>query len=258
MNQGVVLIKPHANNPEFLHECLAHLKEAGVYVINGFGKQCTKDMADTHYKNIAQYSREIPEKSSFVSMVQYMKDRPSLSAEEMCILWRNGIQLTVDKDYYVSKIGDTWVSNGFYAFMQEDFDNRDATVLVVKFNFPFLKFKDDVIGCTNAAKAPKTSLRGMYYAKYCTPATDLSRNGVHASASALEGFRDCVFWGGIDKRETLLWKTVKNVLFLEQYLYCHEFKPEKAKRMDNLYGDMETDQIKNVLNKMFIYGFENP
>lgn len=244
MNQGIVLIKPHAYSDEFLQECLAHLKEAGVYVVNGFPLTCTTQMADKHYKSLEQYSREIPKNSSFVSMEQYRKDHPDLSAAELCARWRQGMQLAVDKDYYVSKIGDDWVSNGFYAFMREDFDNRKAFVLVVSFSFPFSRFKKEVIGCTNAAKAPTTTLRGLYYAKYCTPSTDLCRNGVHASADALEGFRDCMIWANIPKESTMLYKKMRYKPFLERYL-----RLDSTKEIDEVYGGMDIEELIESVEK---------
>jgi len=93
--------------------------------------------------------------------------------------------------------------NAFFMSMRSKFTAEKAAIhyFVVEFDpaaVPWSKFRGEVLGPTDPAKAPEGSLRGIImkdYEKLGLPgAPNVTDNGVHASASPFEGLAERMNW----------------------------------------------------------------
>jgi nucleoside diphosphate kinase len=203
MNQAVVLVKPHANLPEFVED-VEDVLEANTLIEKRFKIKTTKEQADKHYRAISDRALNGIHGSSILSAVEYLEKFPG--EEELARKWRQAEQVTVEKNYYIAKVGDHWVANGFYPLMQKDFDNRQATVFVVRFDYAYESFKKEIIGSTDSSKAPFGSIRQIFHKHHREKDSDLSFNGVHASCGAIEGVKDLALWAGVHFTDTALYE----------------------------------------------------
>ena len=98
--------------------------------------------------------------------------------------------------FYCGKVEDIYVFNGFFMEMRAAFVAPGASIhyYVVEFepaDCKWAAFRGDVLGPTDPADAPETSLRGMIYRDWkqlgLKSKPFVGENGVHASASPLEG-----------------------------------------------------------------------
>jgi len=93
--------------------------------------------------------------------------------------------------------------NAFFMSMRGKFTAADASLhyYVVQFDpakLAWADFRGQVLGPTDPAKAPETSLRGMLMAKWeelgLAAPPNTTDNGVHASASPFEGLAERMNW----------------------------------------------------------------
>lgn len=101
--------------------------------------------------------------------------------------------------------GETYIINGFYPYVREMFTAPGASVRCYMISWPEKKlswkaFLTNVIGCTNPANAPETSVRGYIFhhwraLKLSFP-LDVTSNGVHASAGPVEAMVERHLWFG--------------------------------------------------------------
>jgi len=119
--------------------------------------------------------------------------------------------------FYCAYVGDAsegalggkepvYVLNAFFMTMRSKFTDASATIhyYVVEFDpkvLTWADFRGKVLGPTDPAAAPPTSLRGMLHADWSklglAAAPNTSDNGVHASASPFEGLAERMNWLGV-------------------------------------------------------------
>jgi nucleoside diphosphate kinase len=112
--------------------------------------------------------------------------------------------------FYCGKIespdkGTWYVFNGFFMEMRNKFVAPGAAIYYFyvewdPLDLSWSDFRNQVLGPTDPAKAPKDSLRGMLYENWqeygLSSAPNTGDNGVHASASPFEGLAERMNWLG--------------------------------------------------------------
>ena len=234
MNSAFVFIKPHANTRAVQDLVVAKLTSKRVKILaegDIAAAKIDKDkLIDQHYYAIASKATllkpeqlPVPEakfEAKFgISWKQALADGLAYNAIDACA------KLGVDADgldakwqaakasgdmekfgggFYGAKLGDgIFVFNGFFMTMRSAFVAPGASIhyYVVEWDPEDLKwseFRGDLLGPTDPAAAPPASLRGEIYAEWKAlglpnePFT--GENGVHASASPLEGLAERANW----------------------------------------------------------------
>ncbi|KAL7563468.1 hypothetical protein ACA910_004653 [Epithemia clementina (nom. ined.)] len=107
----------------------------------------------------------------------------------------------------VNKKQDIYVMNGFYMAMRAAYCNPGEKIVWYTVSWPsdalsWQDFRAQVLGSTNPAQAPKHSIRRQILDRYkelgLPGQPNTGDNGVHASASPLEGLAERVNWLGAD------------------------------------------------------------
>ena len=105
--------------------------------------------------------------------------------------------------FYCALVEDVYVFNGFFMTMRSGFVKPGVSIhyYVVEFeakDLSWADFRGAVLGPTDPADAPKDSLRGRILAEYEALGIEnkpfTGENGVHASASPLEGLAERMNW----------------------------------------------------------------
>lgn len=113
--------------------------------------------------------------------------------------------------------GGAYILNGFYPMIKKVFTEPGRYTHCWSISWPesslsWKSFREDVIGCTNPAKAKPTSLRGMLYSQWraleVDAAPDTTLNGIHASAGPIEGMVERHLWFGIPYEQDVLTQQV--------------------------------------------------
>ena len=234
MNSAFVFIKPHANTRAVQDLVVAKLTSKRVKILaegDIAAAKIDKDkLIDQHYYAIASKATllkpeqlPVPEakfEAKFgIPWKQALADGLVYNAIDACA------KLGVDADgldakwqdakaagdmekfgggFYGAKLGDgIFVFNGFFMTMRAAFVAPGASIhyYVVEWDPNDLKwseFRGDLLGPTDPEVAPLASLRGEIYAEWKAlglpnePFT--GENGVHASASPLEGLAERANW----------------------------------------------------------------
>ena len=133
----------------------------------------------------------------------------SCTADELNAKWakakKDDHMIKFGGGFYCALVEDIYVFNGFFMSMRSGFVAPGVSIyyFVVEWDAKDLSwesFRGDVLGPTDPATAPTTSLRGMILRDYKSlgianePFT--GENGVHASASPLEGLAERANWLG--------------------------------------------------------------
>ena len=118
-----------------------------------------------------------------------------ISTEDLDDKWRvnsqNMIKLAPSLYLTFLKEEDLFVINGFYNAMREKYIRKDAKIhyFVVLFHshqMSWSRFREQIIGATNPARAHPSSLRGMFYNRWESFGfpfqPNIADNGVHGSA----------------------------------------------------------------------------
>ena len=234
MNSAFVFIKPHANTRAVQDLVVAKLTSKRVKILSEgdiAASKIDKDkLIDQHYYAIASKATllkpdqlPVPEdkfEAKFgIAWKQALADKLVYNAIDACA------HLGVDADgldakwqaakqagnmekfgggFYGAKLeGGIFVFNGFFMTMRSAFVAPGASIhyYVVEWDPKDLKwseFRGDLLGPTDPAQAPLASLRGEIFAEWKAlglpnePFT--GENGVHASASPLEGLAERANW----------------------------------------------------------------
>jgi hypothetical protein len=105
--------------------------------------------------------------------------------------------------FYIGKLGDIFVLNGFFMSMRAKFVAPGSSIYyyVVEWDqaaLPWKDFRANVLGPTDPADAPADSLRGKILADWhalgLAAKPNVGDNGVHASASPFEGLAERANW----------------------------------------------------------------
>ena len=118
-----------------------------------------------------------------------------------------GTMIKFGGGFYCALVEDVYVFNGFFMTMRSGFVKPGVSIhyYVVEFDekdLTWSDFRGAVLGPTDPADAPEDSLRGRILAEYQALGIEskpfTGENGVHASASPLEGLAERMNWLGAD------------------------------------------------------------
>ena len=195
-----------------------------------------KSLIDQHYYAIASKAtltkpKDLPvpedkfEAKFGIAWSEALAENLVFNAKDACAHWGVGAdelnakwQLAKDAGhmvkfgggFYCALVEDIYVFNGFFMTMRSGFVAPGASVhyFCVEWDrddLSWADFRGKVLGPTDPATAPRDSLRGMIHETYRSlgiahePFT--GENGVHASASPLEGLAERANWLGADVAE---------------------------------------------------------
>jgi len=238
-----VLIKPHASsNARFREEVEGALRASGLTVVRAgeyTGKQLHEaGTVDAHYgtlrvgplalerdlpaESLAKFEatfgvawRKAADEGKLVNLQRAIQVRLIKDLDAFASAWRSGTTLKLAPGTYVGAVDGLLVVNGFYGNMRNKFlepDARTAYYLVrwEEEALPWARFRAEVVGATDPAKADPRSLRAKLLASWrewgMAVEPNSTFNGVHASASALEGSREINIWTPLATAETSLYR----------------------------------------------------
>jgi len=124
--------------------------------------------------------------------------------------------------------------NAFFMNMRSKFTAPDAAIhyYVVEFDpatLPWATFRGEVLGPTDPAKAPASSLRGLLFAGWegmgLKTVPNVTDNGVHASASPFEGLAERMNWLQRPLKEDALGKQLLELGIAESTLAAWTVDP---------------------------------
>lgn len=232
-NSAFVFVKPAANT-EATQALVKHVFSDNKISIKsegsiGGGTIDAKKLIDQHYYAIASKAtltkpKDLPVPADKflakfgVEWQQALDDDLVFNAADACTKFETDADGLNDKwqaakdagtmvkfggGFYCAKVEDIYVFNGFFMTMRAGFVMPDVSIhyFVVEFDEADLsweKFRGEILGPTDPADAPAGSLRGKILAQYqelgiaSKPFT--GENGVHASASPLEGLAERMNW----------------------------------------------------------------
>lgn len=232
-NSAFVFVKPAANT-EATQALVKHVFSDNKISIKsegsiGGGTIDAKRLIDQHYYAIASKAtltkpKDLPVPADKflakfgVEWQQALDDDLVFNAADACTKFETDADGLNDKwqaakdagtmvkfggGFYCAKVEDIYVFNGFFMTMRAGFVMPDVSIhyFVVEFDEADLsweKFRGEILGPTDPADAPAGSLRGKILAQYqelgiaSKPFT--GENGVHASASPLEGLAERMNW----------------------------------------------------------------
>lgn len=135
------------------------------------------------------------------------------SAEEMGAQWDRAVKAgSIEKlggGFYVAKLavdeprGGVYVMNGFFLRMRNKYCAPGAALhyFVVKWDdnaLPWKRFRAELVGATDPAKAAASSLRGMIRKRWnelgLSEEPSIGENAIHASASPFEALAERLNW----------------------------------------------------------------
>jgi len=132
-----------------------------------------------------------------------------LDATQMEAKWRETKgtknQIKFGGGFYCAKIGDIYVFNGFFMSMRESYVAPGKKIVAFEANWDskelsWEKFRSEILGPTDPAKAPEGSIRGTIYKDWealgLPSQPNTGDNGVHGSASPYEGLSELMNWMG--------------------------------------------------------------
>jgi len=233
-NEAFVFVKPHAVNDKVIDVVTKTLTANGI-TITGQGtitsEQIDADsLIDNHYYAIASKATlmkpaelNVPAdkfKAKFGLGWQEALDQGvvynamdggaklGMDATQLEKAWRaakveNDACIKFGGGFYCSKIQDIYIFNGFFMSMRNKYvaPGKSIQWFTVSWDSNSLSWEDfrgKVLGPTNPADAPATSVRGIIYNKWETlgleAQPDTGDNGVHASASPFEGLAERANW----------------------------------------------------------------
>jgi nucleoside diphosphate kinase len=139
--------------------------------------------------------------------VEAQKKLGDIPGVELNEIWKNSHQVKMGPGLYagyIESLGEYCV-NGFYPGQREVFTTNGAEVILYEACFEpeavsWKEFRWSVIGATDPAQAAEGSLRREILNRYAElglrSRPEMSRNGVHAGAGPVEGFRERMVWLG--------------------------------------------------------------
>lgn len=256
-----------------------HVCDADAHLIE------TRQLVDHHYKLISYYAMECDPSTLILSeivqrefeevfQVQWKdvvgsgrlwnaKTAMSLlgqwSPKGLYDLWEETPKkVTLTSGAYVCQIrlegGETYIINGFYPYVRDMFTTPGARIRCYIISWPEKKlswksFRTNVIGCTNPASAPKTSLRGHLYhhwrALHLPAPPDMTNNGIHASAGPVEAMVERHLWFGVPYDSDVLTQRVLRRGFTPATLFRWATNPVVTVRGDASTTALAFDLLSN-------------
>lgn len=174
-------------------------------------------------------------------------------------LWKaSSKKVTLTSGAYVCQVrlegGEAYIINGFYPHLREMFTSPGSRIRCYIISWPEEKlswkaFRSKVIGCTNPASAPKTSLRGHLYSNWSPlnlpSQPDASFNGVHASGGPVEAMVERHLWFGIPYDTDVLTKLALRRGFSAATLLRWSTNPVVTVRGDAVTTGLAFDILSN-------------
>jgi len=239
-NAAFVFIKSHARYPKVMELVKETLVAKGITIISEgqikAEKIDKKKLIDVHYGAIAaKATKQKPEeltvqekaqnefKTQFgiawsdalaqglvfnaVDGAKKLGITPTELGEKYDKLKKGESIIKFGGGFYVGKVDDIFVINGFYMAMRAKFTTPGTSIQYYEVEWDVEKlswasFRGEVLGPTNPAEAPAESLRGLVYSKWeelgLEAKPDTGDNAVHASASPFEGLAERANWLGQD------------------------------------------------------------
>lgn len=243
-NEAVILIKPHAYTDSFRSDVFNYLASDQKLEMGNFGcVHVTCHTCDQLYRQLMLGSRKtgVQVRNNY----EYKELFPRLSVAERTKAWRDATEkIQIGDSQIIAKVDNHWVANGFYASMRDDFDNMPTFFFVVRFDISYDDFKLNVIGSTNSAAAMPGTLRHLYHTRHRPIDADLSWNGIHASAGALENVRDqAVLLKDVTCQQPLLSTIalVKGIFDVYRALVLHF--PERIDAVDLRFAKLSSAEL---------------
>lgn len=131
-------------------------------------------------------------------------------------LWAAAKTAKIGPGFYAATIQGILVLNGFYPSIREIYTTDDAMIRCFLLEFdggvlPWKRFRAEVIGATDPAKAVATSIRGTLFQRRGEfgLAMDARDNVIHASASPFEAMTERAIWmPGFNLAADPLWQAL--------------------------------------------------
>jgi len=238
-NSAFVFVKPHAVTEATVSLVKESLEKAGVTVLQEGDITSEeideKKLVDQHYYAIASKATITPPAELAVPPEKFLdffgepwadvlarggaytatdagKALGLSSGAELDAAWgkakADGKIIKLGGGFYCGKLADdVYTFNGFFAAMRDRFTKPGGSIhyFVVEWDaatLPWSKFRGELLGPTDPAAAPETSIRGQIFKKWqdlgLSAEPNTGDNGVHASASPFEGLAEKMNWLEVD------------------------------------------------------------
>ncbi|CAE8723969.1 unnamed protein product [Polarella glacialis] len=217
-NSAFFFIKPHAVTQAVQDLVKEKLTASGLVIVSTGVVAAetidTQGFIDTHYGAIASRALKQKPDELVVALEQGLVYNSAEAAEKLGIdplalgvraqaTKRGESQLKFEGGFYVAKIDDMYVVNGFYSEMRSKFTKPGTSIVYFEVRWDpavlcWADFRGKFIGATNPTEAAEGSLREMIFKQWSAlglpsePTT--GDNGVHASASPFEGLAEKSNW----------------------------------------------------------------
>lgn len=239
LNSAFVFVKPHANTEATQKLVRTKLQDANITILSEKDIDGptidSKKLIDQHYYAIASKATILPASEIPVPADKFeaefgepweivLKENRAANAMEACEKFGcepvalDGFWGKAEK---VAKFGGgfycglvkpegkepLYVFNGFFMSMRSKFVGKDDSIHCFEVEWDSGKlswsdFRNELLGPTDPAEAPATSIRRTIYETYkelgLTSVPNKGDNGVHASASPFEGLAEKNNWLGIE------------------------------------------------------------
>jgi len=282
-----VFVKPHANTPATNELLKTKFASVGIKILSDGeidGPTIdSKKYIDQHYYAIASKATLVEPKELNVPKDKFkdffgeewdavlaegrafnalgMKAKLGGSAEVLDKLWdatNDGKRVKFGGGFYCGCIehegSKLYTFNAFFMTMRGKFTAEGTSVhyYVVEFDPAVLKWSDfrgNVLGPTDPAKAPPTSLRGTLHTDWeklgLKAAPNTGDNGVHASASPFEGFAERTNWLSTKYSDDVFGKQLLAAGLSEETLKAWSVDPQVILDADGKKGSL-FDQVEDM------------
>jgi len=296
-NTALLFIKPHAVNGEVKKLVTEKLGEHGIKIVKtgdiAAEKIDKEGLIDKHYGAIA--SRAMRDKPADLVVQDQSKEafskvfgtswqdaldkglvynaadgakklgiEPIKVAEKFNKLKQGESQVKLGGGFYVGKVDDIYIVNGFYTSLREKFTTPGSSIhyMVVEWDSTALSwsfFRSGVIGATNPKNATDGSIRRHILDNYAAlglkDQPDVQQNGVHASASPFEALCEKTNWLGSKVEEDpmgdeLLRKSVPESTIKMWMGDCPVEFNNKILSLFDLLEDLDYEPCMNVVLKI--------
>jgi nucleoside diphosphate kinase len=296
-NQPFIFIKPHAINNEYANLYIEQIfKQYQIQTIESGiiqGSEIRRDgLIDKHYAvNAHAGTIKDPSKlflpteaiekflktfniswhealdKSMVISGQCFQDKMKLGSEELYDQWGENGFTKISSGVYVSffKEQNCFVLNGFYTSNRDMFTEDNASIKwsIIEFNPEVLiweKFRTDIIGKTDAAKAVSSSIRGFLNInkEKANLRITYKENIIHASASPFEALIEKNIWLGNNFKpmtDPLYRLLSKDCIDMEQIKELYNINPVidshgETDTLTDFLEDKDTLEVANFIKSL--------
>merc|ERR1719384_989664 len=236
-NSAFVFVKPHANTPATQNLVRTKLIDSGITILSETdisGETIDeKKLIDQHYYAIASKATILPadeipvpvekfEESFGESWEKVLKENRAANALQACErfgcnsdelneAWNKAKTVKFGGGFYCGLVcfegkESLYVFNAFFMQMRSKFVGKEASIHCYEVEWDpsvlsWSNFRNELLGPTDPADAPATSIRRTILNRYkelgLESKPNKGDNGVHASASPFEGLAEKTNWLGL-------------------------------------------------------------